>query len=446
MASPGKPRRWTEASHGPWYYQQTELGYNYRLTDLQAALGLSQLRRLDEFLAARRRLADRYDRELACLPFDASLAATIANRPGTSAPSRWRRLRRQAFSPSCASTGSASRSITSRCTCALLSSPGFCRRRLSAAEALLRRGRLASALPDLDPAAQDKVVAALKDALRWPRLGTVQFGLDYGITNPGRPHPATEVRAILGDAADHGVTTLDTAALYGDAEAVLGATLPWPHAFRIISKTLALDPPPCLRTTPSPRSRPGYAAAWNASAKPGFPVSWSIAVDDLPRPWRERLFTALEGLRQDGAVDKIGASVTPGKWRSFSNATLLTSFNFPQPLDQRHRRRLPGRPGGTRASRSMSVRPFSRVCCSTRGGAVRRTGWPQGAPRRLARGLRHPPARPWRPASPSSRAAPGSGRRLRRHLPRPVAGNRRRLPVGPGFAGGNIQESGGCGR
>ncbi len=50
---------------GPWYYEQQELGFNYRLTDLQAALGTSQMRRIDDFLAARRRLALRYDEKLA---------------------------------------------------------------------------------------------------------------------------------------------------------------------------------------------------------------------------------------------------------------------------------------------------------------------------------------------------------------------------------------------
>jgi len=55
-------------SHGPWYYQQIELGFNYRMTDLQAALGLSQLQRLDEFVAQRHRLAARYDAALADLP------------------------------------------------------------------------------------------------------------------------------------------------------------------------------------------------------------------------------------------------------------------------------------------------------------------------------------------------------------------------------------------
>ncbi|MEN5301345.1 UDP-4-amino-4,6-dideoxy-N-acetyl-beta-L-altrosamine transaminase [Pseudomonas sp. TWI628] len=58
----------SEDSHGAWYYQQLELGFNYRITDLQAALGLSQLARLDDFLARRRALAARYQALLANLP------------------------------------------------------------------------------------------------------------------------------------------------------------------------------------------------------------------------------------------------------------------------------------------------------------------------------------------------------------------------------------------
>lgn len=57
-----------ESSHGPWYYQQVELGFNYRITDMQAALGLSQLNKLDGFLARRRELAARYQALLANLP------------------------------------------------------------------------------------------------------------------------------------------------------------------------------------------------------------------------------------------------------------------------------------------------------------------------------------------------------------------------------------------
>jgi UDP-4-amino-4,6-dideoxy-N-acetyl-beta-L-altrosamine transaminase len=62
------PQQMTEASHGPWYYQQVELGFNYRITDLQAALGLSQLSKLEGFIERRRELAARYDGLLADLP------------------------------------------------------------------------------------------------------------------------------------------------------------------------------------------------------------------------------------------------------------------------------------------------------------------------------------------------------------------------------------------
>ena len=55
-------------SDGPWYYQQVELGFNYRMTDIQAALGQSQLRRLDSFLGRRRQLVARYETLLADLP------------------------------------------------------------------------------------------------------------------------------------------------------------------------------------------------------------------------------------------------------------------------------------------------------------------------------------------------------------------------------------------
>lgn len=62
------PAEMTHAPDGPWYYQQVVLGYNYRMTEMQAALGLSQLDRLDTFVTRRRELAARYGRLLANLP------------------------------------------------------------------------------------------------------------------------------------------------------------------------------------------------------------------------------------------------------------------------------------------------------------------------------------------------------------------------------------------
>ncbi|TMP15912.1 UDP-4-amino-4,6-dideoxy-N-acetyl-beta-L-altrosamine transaminase [Pseudoalteromonas sp. S2721] len=55
------PEEMTESSHGPWYYQQLELGFNYRMTDMQAALGLSQLKQLDNFVSVRNDIATTYN-------------------------------------------------------------------------------------------------------------------------------------------------------------------------------------------------------------------------------------------------------------------------------------------------------------------------------------------------------------------------------------------------
>lgn len=58
----------TGPGEGGWYYQMVALGYNYRMTEMQAALGLSQLKRLEEFVNRRTALARRYDEQLAGLP------------------------------------------------------------------------------------------------------------------------------------------------------------------------------------------------------------------------------------------------------------------------------------------------------------------------------------------------------------------------------------------
>ena len=60
--------RMTHPSEGSWYYQQIALGFNYRMTELQAALGCSQVKRLDQYVARRHELAARYDQLLRDLP------------------------------------------------------------------------------------------------------------------------------------------------------------------------------------------------------------------------------------------------------------------------------------------------------------------------------------------------------------------------------------------
>ena len=144
-------------------------------------------------------------------------------------------------------------------------------------------------------------------------LGTAQFGLDYGITNATGKTPATEVQAILAECVTHGVDTLDTAALYGNAESVLGQHLPRPHHFRIVGKTLHLD-----HERPLPIALEAVRAGILRSIeKLGETKLHALLVhrtDDLLGPSGDALFKALSVLREAGLVDKIGASVyTPAE-------------------------------------------------------------------------------------------------------------------------------------
>lgn len=62
------PNLMTQEMDGPWYYQQVALGLNYRITDIQAALGVSQMTRLSQYVTRRQEIAARYDRLLTDLP------------------------------------------------------------------------------------------------------------------------------------------------------------------------------------------------------------------------------------------------------------------------------------------------------------------------------------------------------------------------------------------
>ena len=73
------PARMTHAADGPWYYEQIALGHNYRMTDMQAALGTSQMEKLDAFVARRRQLVARYNEKLNGLPLRTPYCAPEAD-------------------------------------------------------------------------------------------------------------------------------------------------------------------------------------------------------------------------------------------------------------------------------------------------------------------------------------------------------------------------------
>jgi UDP-4-amino-4,6-dideoxy-N-acetyl-beta-L-altrosamine transaminase len=73
------PAQMDQPSDGPWYYQQVELGFNYRMTDIQAALGVAQMAKLPAFIARRRYLANRYARLLGDLPLTLPSAQPLAD-------------------------------------------------------------------------------------------------------------------------------------------------------------------------------------------------------------------------------------------------------------------------------------------------------------------------------------------------------------------------------
>lgn len=139
-------------------------------------------------------------------------------------------------------------------------------------------------------------------------LGTAQFGLNYGVTNTKGRTPVADVSAILGDCSARGVDILDTAALYGESESVLGRQIPRPHGFRIIGKTINLD-----SSQPLPESLETVrSGVFSSLTKLGESKLHGLLVHkaaDLLGPSGDALFKMLVSLREAGLVDKIGASV-----------------------------------------------------------------------------------------------------------------------------------------
>lgn len=141
-------------------------------------------------------------------------------------------------------------------------------------------------------------------------LGTVQFGLPYGVANTSGQPGETEVRAIVGHAAAASVKVLDTACLYGDSEAVLGRNLPAGHDFRIVTKTPKFAGMDAVAAVSALRA----AFAESCVRLRVSSVYGLLAHDasDLLGAQGEALWQAMSALRADGRVSRIGASVYSG--------------------------------------------------------------------------------------------------------------------------------------
>jgi aryl-alcohol dehydrogenase-like predicted oxidoreductase len=154
----------------------------------------------------------------------------------------------------------------------------------------------------------DEEQLVLRDNVSRLGLGTVQFGLDYGITNSSGRVPQAEVSAILSLARAEGVSVLDTAALYGDSEAVLGQALgDWP-GWRVVTKTAKFGD---LSDAQAVRERVRRDFA-RSLARLSLDSVYGLIIhdaDDLLGRHGSVLWEELVQRRAGGVVAKIGASV-----------------------------------------------------------------------------------------------------------------------------------------
>lgn len=139
-------------------------------------------------------------------------------------------------------------------------------------------------------------------------LGTVQMGKEYGVTNhAGRPS-LEEAAAIVRVAADHGVRVIDTAAVYGKSERVLGQILRGADDFRIVTKL-----PPLREPTITSRQIELVKSAFERSLnRLGVSRVYGLLVHhpfDLLADGGDWLWEVMCDLQESGRVEKIGVSV-----------------------------------------------------------------------------------------------------------------------------------------
>ena len=139
-------------------------------------------------------------------------------------------------------------------------------------------------------------------------LGTVQFGLDYGISNPGGKTAEEEVARIFEYAAAHDITVVDTAALYGNSEEVVGRATRGRNGFRLVTKTPFF-------TGETEGGKELERAFGNSLCRLQQSSLYGLLVhrvEDLFAPGGPQLYAAMAQLKDRGLVTKIGVSVYTG--------------------------------------------------------------------------------------------------------------------------------------
>lgn len=138
-------------------------------------------------------------------------------------------------------------------------------------------------------------------------LGMAQFGFDYGVSNRNGKTPASEVERILAVAEANGIHVIDTAAGYGESEAVLGRTLPAEHRLKIVTKA----PGFAGRAITNAEADELESAFRTSLARLGSSSLYGLLVhraDDLLGGGGQ-LMARMKSLQSAGLVEKIGASV-----------------------------------------------------------------------------------------------------------------------------------------
>jgi aryl-alcohol dehydrogenase-like predicted oxidoreductase len=146
-------------------------------------------------------------------------------------------------------------------------------------------------------------------------LGTVQFGLDYGISNHGGQVTISEAKNILNYAKDNGIDTLDTAASYGNSEEVLGAV--GVDDFQVITKTISLE-------NDVDKVIEGFYQSLESLDQKQIKGLLVHDFSNIENKEFDVLFSKLNELKQQGLIEKIGFSTYTPEQVDF----LLKNFDF----------------------------------------------------------------------------------------------------------------------